>query len=1089
MKRKSQCVQNFVGVVVAVVLLLLVNAPQSGAQTVTGSILGTIKDSQGAVIANASVTAKSEETGAERTTMTDSSGGFSIMSVPAGAYEVAVTVQGFQSEIQKGLTLTVGAVLRADFTLKVGSFSQQVEVTGEAPQVNTTNATMAGLVDDNSIRELPLNQRDWLQLAVLQTGVVSFNPAIGGNASGSGVKMYISGGRATQNVYRIDGFVVNDYANNSPGSALGGNMGVDAIREFSVLTNTFSAEYGRSAGGVVNSILKSGTNQLHGSAFYFIRNSALDARNFFNPAVIPPFRRSQFGSSIGGPIKKDKLFFFADYEGLRQFQPANSAVLTLSDAARSGVIVCNPATDSACSSNGTKQITISPAMAPYLPTFPHPTSGVTGDTGLYTLGKGSPGTEDYVIGKVDYQLNANNTLSVSYNFDRAYTNVPDAYNNMLVGTDSRAQRAILSFQHVFSPTLLNTFKTGFNRDYSTTGHNTAPALPQISDPKYGWVPGHTMGIFSLGFLGGAGSGGLDVSGDTFWYTSSEAIDDLSWVKGRNNIRIGFYMEAIDDNLYSTSFPAGQWTFNSTQDFLTATNPAQFNADFPGTDAYRSFRQKVFGAYFVDDLRLRSNLTLNLGVRYEPSTVVSEAYNKTSYIVHVTDTPAQTVIGNPIYANPSLRNFAPRVGLAWDPFGNGKTSVRAGFGIYDILQTPNLYNLRLNRAYPYYKQGVINNPCTPPAAACFPTGGLALLSPTSLYTFLIQQNPPAIYKEQWNLNIQRQLTQGLSLTVGYVGSRGVHLPVASNDTDAVALSNVTFVNGHYTFPVPAVTKINPNWARVQSLQWYGYSIYHGLQVTAAQQMKHGFSFNGSYTYSKSMDNGGQEYTANETANSMDNPYDFITELQRGPSDFDIRHNMTASFVWDAPSPHFDMAAARFMLSGWELTGIFSARTGVPFSIGIPTDRAGTGSFRSTGVHVTQRPDFSPSAPGCNATTPQGAVNPGNWDHYLNMACFTYPVAGTLGDLGRNQIRGPSLQNFDFSIFKNNNLFREKLKAQFRAEFFNIFNHTNMQAHYFVPFSSNTSTLPTPASVMFGTGTGIAATVTNSRQIQFGLKLIY
>src|ERR1019366_1548331 len=346
MKRWNHSVQNFIGLIIAIVLLL-VNAPQSGAQTVTGSIVGTVKDSQGAVIANASVTAKSEETGAERTTTTDGSGGYNIVSIPAGAYEVTATAQGFQKEIQKGLTLTVGSTQRVDFSLKVGSVSQQVEVTGEAPQVNTTNATIAGLVDDNSIRELPLNGRDWLQLALMQGGVVYLQPS-GTSAAGSGVgvKMFISGGRSTQNVFRVDGFIVNDYGNNSPGNALAGaNPGVDAIREFTVLTNSFSAEYGRSSGGVVNSILKSGTNQLHGSAFYFIRNSALDARNFFDPQVIPKFRRSQFGSSIGGPIKKDKLFFFADYEGVRQFQPAPSpSTPTFSDDARNGLIVCNPAT-------------------------------------------------------------------------------------------------------------------------------------------------------------------------------------------------------------------------------------------------------------------------------------------------------------------------------------------------------------------------------------------------------------------------------------------------------------------------------------------------------------------------------------------------------------------------------------------------------------------------------------------------------------------------------------------------------------------------------------------------------------------------
>ena len=1127
MKRWNHSVQNFIGLIIAIVLLL-VNAPQSGAQTVTGSIVGTVKDSQGAVIANASVTAKSEETGAERTTTTDGSGGYNIVSIPAGAYEVTATAQGFQKEIQKGLTLTVGSTQRVDFSLKVGSVSQQVEVTGEAPQVNTTNATIAGLVDDNSIRELPLNGRDWLQLALMQGGVVYLQPS-GTSAAGSGVgvKMFISGGRSTQNVFRVDGFIVNDYGNNSPGNALAGaNPGVDAIREFTVLTNSFSAEYGRSSGGVVNSILKSGTNQLHGSAFYFIRNSALDARNFFDPQVIPKFRRSQFGSSVGGPIKKDKLFFFADYEGVRQFQPAASpSTPTLSDDARKGLIVCTPTVpaDPACvlQSSGVykKQYTVSPKMAPYLPMFPRPTVATTGDAGTFTFAGGSPGTDNYVLGKVDYQPNANNLLSVSYNIDKASSDTPDNYNDKKSLNASRSQRAIVTFQHVFSPTVLNTVRTGASRLNVPSGAYHDPSVPIIGDTSAGFAAGHTVGAFSLPFLYGSGSftpGGLDVRGDTYHYTSPQVSDDLSWVKGRNNIRIGGSFEDINTNLVSVNFPAGQWTFNSMSDFIQAINPAQYNQDFPGSDPYRSYRGKVFGAYFVDDLRVLSNLTLNLGVRYEPETVPTEAYNKASVIVNVaTDSSTSPYRGNPIFNNNSLRNFAPRVGLAWDPFKDGKTAVRAGFGIYDVLLTPNLFALRLNRSYPFYNQGIASSATLVtgcPAGSCFPNGGLPLLTPTSKLTFYVEPNPHASYKMQWNLNVQRQLAGGVSLTVGYVGAKGVHLPVAENDIDTVPLSVVTLVNGHYTFPfkltcdpsagctgtknlqpIPTGTKINTGWSRIQSMGFYGYAMYHALQVTATKQMGHGLSFNGSYTFAKSIDNGGQEYTSNEFNGSISNPFPSITDLQRAPSDFDVRHAATLNFVYDIPGPHVDMAAARFALSGWELTGIFTARSGLPFSIGIPNDEAATGGFLSTATHVAQRPDFNPSAAGCNASTPQGAVT-GNRDNPLNMACFPYPAPGTLGNLGRNQLRGPSLQDFDFSIFKNNNLFRERLKVQFRAEFFNLLNHANFQSVYVVPYSYNTLTgAGTVSSAAATNGAsfwyGSVPTITFSRQIQFGLKFSY
>ena len=1074
-------------------ILALFAVPFSNAQTVTGTILGTVKDSGGGAVPNAVVTAKNLETGISRTATTDGSGGFNIVSVPAGAYDVTVSAQGFKEEISKNQTMTVAAVLRVDMTLQVGTVEQQVVVTGEAPQVNTSNAAISGLVDDVSIRELPLNGRDWIQLATLQPGVTTLDTASGGGYSGAGLRMFVAGSRSTENVFRVDGFVVNDYGNNSPGNALGINMGVDAIREFTVLTNSFSAEYGRSAGGVVNSVLKSGTNQLHGSAFYFIRNSALDARNYFDPVVIPPFRRNQFGASAGGPIKKDKLFYFADYEGIREFNPSSFATNTISDAARSGLI-CN---NTACTAK--HQVTVAASIKPYLALFPHPTTPGPGDTGVFTFGGGAPGTDNYVIGKIDYQLNASNSLSFSYNFDQASIDAPDNYNNFKVLNQSRTQREIFTYQHVFSPTLLNTFRAGVNRDHQ----------PQIfdhdgnavsTDPSLAFNPGRTtMGVFSVPFLTTSYTpSGQDVHTREFDFTDPQLIDDVSWVKGRNNFRMGFSFEGILTNVLSDSFPAGEWIFNSMSGFIQGI-PDQYNSDLPGTDSLRGLRQKVFGAYFVDDLRLKPNLTVNLGIRYEPATVVKEANGKASFITNITDGLAQTKIGNPIYSNNTLRNFAPRVGIAWDPFKDGKTSIRAGFGIYDVQLTPTLYLLRLDRSYPFYDQGAVDltklspNPCA--NGSCFPKGGLGLLSPTSLFTMLIQQDPPGIYKMQWNLDVQRQIAPSLTLTVGYLGARGVHLPVAENDIDAVSPSLVTFSNGNYHFPFnPATgkgaTKINPNWSRIQSLRWFGYADYHALQFIVNKRVSHGLSVNGSYTYSHSIDNGGQEGTSNDFPSSMSNTYAFIPELQRGPSDFDVRHSMTLNFLYDVPSPHFQESVARFLAGGWEITGIFSARAGLPFSLGIPNDQAGTGTFTSTAVHITQRPNFAPSAPGCGAATPQDAVT-GNPNAYLNMACFPYPARGELGNLARNAIRAPGLQDFDFSLFKNQNVLGEKLKVQFRAEFFNILNHPNFQAQYVVPYSFNSAT---------GIGSALSSsallanfwfgkTVTTSREIQFGIKFLF
>jgi len=1066
MLERIYSVRVLMGLLLAVPAVLG-NAPESAAQTVTGRIVGTIRDQQGAVIPNASVSAKNLDTGAERTAVSDASGGFSIVSVPAGSYDVTAMAPGFQTELRSSITMTVGGAVRVDFTLNVGAIAEKVEVTGEAPQVDTTTSTMAGLVSDNVIRELPLNGRDWLQLAVLQPGVSTIVDSVAGsNSRGIGTKMSISGGRSSANVYRVDGLVVNDQTNNSPGSALAGNMGVDAIREFSVLTNTYSAEYGRSSGGVINAITKSGTNTIHGTAFYFGRNSALDARNFFDPANIPPFRRHQFGGSAGGPVKKDKLFYFANYEGLRYFLSKSLRANTLSQNARNGILCANPA----CTSTNT--VTIDPRVQPYLGLFPLPNVPGQGDTGLFVLGAGQLGTEDYATGRVDYQMSSNTSLSGSYTFDRASVSTPDAFDEKLTASRTRNQRVQLSLQHVFSPAVLNTIRTGFNRLAALSGVNFQPSSSLLTDKSLGFTPGRTVGQISVPGLDRPG--GLDASGgDRYWYTSPQLSDDLSWVKGRNNIRIGFSVEDIRDDIYSPSTPAGQWTFGSIQDFLTVV-PLQFNSDFPGTDLNRGLSSKIFGAYVQDDLRLRPTFTLNLGLRYEPATVVKEVNNKVARLLSISD--PQPTIGNPAYQNPSLRNFAPRVGFAWDPSGKGKTAIRSGFGIFDIAPLPNLLNLRLLRASPFFEAGTINNP----PSSSFPNGAFQLLGPTSLRNLFIERTPRPAYKMQWNLNVQHQIAGGLTLTAGYVGARGIHLPVTADDSDMVLPSVVTVSpDGHLLFPdTRPIQRVNPNFSQISTLGWYGYSTYHALQVNATQQLRHGISWQLAYSWSKSIDIGSTEYSVGELQGSIDNPYVFLRNLNRGVSDFDVPQHLSVNFLWDAPSPHSGIAVSRFLLSGWELSGIFTVQSGAVFNIRIPVDRAGTGSTVAGSSSDGQRPDFAPG-PGCSSPY---AVNSGNPSNYIKLQCFSFPALGTLGNLGRNVLRGPSLKDFDFSLFKNHNLLSEKLKVQFRAEFFNLFNRPNFGTLLVSVF--NSQGLPVPASAALQ-----PPSVTSSRQIQFGMKLIW
>ncbi|MSV34571.1 MAG: TonB-dependent receptor [Bryobacterales bacterium] len=398
----------------AVVIAVLCLSSRLHAQTVSGTILGTVQDQQGAVIAKATVSAKSADTGITRTAVSDENGSFRIVSVPAGAYEISTTAPGFKTEVRTGVQVTVGGEVNVPFSLTVGAVTEKVEVTGEAAQVDVSSSTLAGFVNATTIRELPLNGRDWLQLTLLQPGT-SFNT--GQNQldarhgqRGNGTAISISGGRVTENSFRIDGIVVNDYANAGPGSTLRVNMGVDAIREFSVLTNSYSTEYGMSSSGVVNAITKSGTNEYHGGGYYFHRNSALDARNFFDAGTIPAFRRHQYGGYLGGAVKKDKTFFFGNYESLREVKSLTVSVDTLSPNARKGILCSNPPS---CTS--TKQVTVDSRMIPYLPVYPEPNGAVAGDVGKFSYGAPRSGLEHYYVAKMDHYFSSSTTLSGTYN--------------------------------------------------------------------------------------------------------------------------------------------------------------------------------------------------------------------------------------------------------------------------------------------------------------------------------------------------------------------------------------------------------------------------------------------------------------------------------------------------------------------------------------------------------------------------------------------------------------------------------------------------------------------------------------------------
>jgi len=659
-----------------VVILWCVSSTPLEAQTVSGTILGVVQDQQGAVIGKAEITARSLDTGAIRKATSEDNGTYQITSVPAGAYEVSVTIAGFKTEVRSGINVTVGSDVSVNFSLTVGAISEKVEVTAEAPQVDASSSALGGFVNSTTIRELPLNGRDWIALSLLQPGV-NVNAAQNANdlsraQRGNGMAITISGGRHTDNAFRIDGIIVNDYANGGPGSALRVNMGVDAIREFSVLTNNYSAEYGRGSGGIVNAITKSGTNGFHGAAYYFHRNSALDARNFFDKGTVPAFRRHQYGGSAGGPIKKDKTFFFANYEALTEVKSLSTADDTLSANAQKGILCNNPP---ACTS--TTQVPINQKVAPFITLFPLPNGNITGNTGKFFFSPKRKGDEKYVTGKIDHYFSAATTFFGSYTYDNTTVGSSDNYNLKDTFNTSRRQNGVLSLQHLYSPTLINNLRAGVTRFYGGNAIDGNPRDPRLTDPAFGFTPTTLFGQFIVtGVANGTSIGvpsGLFSSGENFFgYTSPQVYDDLSWTKGRHSIRIGFNFEKILYNIFEPSKPNGVWSFGSISDFLQGIL-SQYNGDLPSTDAYRSERMSLFGGYIQDDFRLLTNLTINMGVRYEMGTVITEKHNRTANLRNLTD--LNPTIGDPYYNNPTKKDFAPRIGFAWDPFKNGKTAIR------------------------------------------------------------------------------------------------------------------------------------------------------------------------------------------------------------------------------------------------------------------------------------------------------------------------------------------------------------------------------------------------------------------------------
>src|SRR5258706_1593000 len=664
------------------------------AQVAGATLSGTATDAAGAAVPNAKVSIKNSATGVVRDVTTDSAGFYSAPNLLPGVYDITVAAVGFSSAVQTGLTLTVGASKSLNIALAVGQVSEKVEVTAAAPTVELTSSTISGEVDSTTERELPLNGRDWNELATLQPGGVSVRVEAGASNRGNrgyGSLLTISGHQPFENKYRINGISINDYSNGSPGSSLGVNLGVDAIQEFSVLTGNYSAEYGRASGGVINGITKSGNNQFHGDAYYFIRDKVLDARNYFDPDKIPPFHRDQFGFSGGGPIKKGKTFIFGDYEAIRQRKSDTFSNTVPSRAARgiaqggttpSQVAFVGggalPAAGPGAAPNPDPVTHIDQAVLPYLAFFPlaNVQGSEVGDTGTFDTTGVERLTENYVTLRVDHQFSDNDSFSGSWFYDRAPLTMPDSLVESLTQNFTLRQMYSLEETHVFSPTLVNTARFGFSRVRATVTQPVSAIDPLAKDPSFGILPGRFAPALNVGGLvtmqGALGS----VSSDLLTWNSFQFYDDAFVTRGAHSLKFGFAVEHMQNSEFSGGVPPnGQFNFDSLKSFLT-NQPLSLFLDDPTTTKPIYVHQTLFGFYVQDDWHVRSNLTLNLGVRYEPVTLPTEAHNTFAVLTTLTS-PAETPVNTFSARNQTLRNFEPRVGFAWDPFSNGKTAIRGG----------------------------------------------------------------------------------------------------------------------------------------------------------------------------------------------------------------------------------------------------------------------------------------------------------------------------------------------------------------------------------------------------------------------------
>jgi len=1153
-------------------LALALGATTGWAQTFRGTILGTVTDTTGAAVVGAKVTARNVDTGIERTTSTNEYGEFNIPELQIGTYKVTVEKDGFQATVTNDVKVDVASERRVDAALKPGSVNQQVIVSGETlPQVETTSDTLGGTFESKEVLDLPINGGDYTKLLIMVPGAAG-EPNGGGDSPGSFGLFSTNGNRGRANNFLLDGTDMNDGYRNLPAINQGGVFGtpgtvlpLDSISELKVESN-FEAEYGRNSGSVVNIVTKSGTNGIHGSVFEYFRNAVLDARNFFNTSNEPKdaFRNNQFGGALGGPIVKDRTFFYAAYEGQREglaitslnvvptlnstdpnASPANDfkqAIAALGgDASQCNttVIACvdgnaavvNPVIKNLfdlCNSNGRCSggnnvwplANISGAAAG--------SSNSADPAAAFNNG-------DSLLVKIDHRLNLKNDLSGRYFFGNSTQSFPLglAGGNNLPGTNTRApiRTQLVSISNVtqVSPTQLNEARFGWNRyrngffadDASVFGNpeTTMHMNTGVTAPQDFGLP--TIRFGEVSFLGSSPFSNPRNRVDTNW----QFFDNYSWKRGKHDIKFGYEFRRTAVDSFNDFSRRGVLVFNQLSDFLSGV-PAStvlFSSREVVGDTNRKARQNSDGLYVQDSIRLTNQLTLNLGLRWDYFGVIHEDRG----LLTVYDPTQGLIARNPLY-NKDFNNFGPRLSVAWDAFGKGKTVIRAGFGVFydDFSQdafTGQIYENSFNAGLAYNPVGpaaeLLLKPSNP-ATALVPDAPIFVRDVTSDAS-TVQKNLRTPYVYNYNLNVQQELLRNTVLQVGYVGSTG-HKLLRLRDINQPSNAQITAIDtfcgttadpnarGAAQCPGAPVQGFTTNMSSVEpfppfivnQLESTAGSNYNSLQISLTQRNWHRFTHSVSYTWSHSIDDASdsQDYVPNAAMPSdSTNP-----EADRGPSNFDVRQR----FVWSSTYEFPKWQALGRMGEGWSTSGVLTLMSGHPFSMNYNfiDDYSGNGGF-------FDRPDVVGPI----------VYHKGDPANYLELGSFAVPctfqspfdgfadscVPGTrhFGNLGRNSLIGPDYRNLDFAISKLTTL-SERFKLLFRADFYNLTNHPNfanpLAVAFFADAAPNRSgAFPVGFDQVTGRSVGnLAITATSDvglgnpvlggggqRSIQFALKLLF